>query len=78
MSDTGSVLSGLDGIVPELERLYRDVHEHPELSMQEHRTAGVAAERLGDAGYDVTTGVGGTGVVGLMHNGDGATVMLHA
>lgn len=78
MSDTGSVLSGLDGIVPELERLYRDVHEHPELSMQEHRTAGVAAERLGDAGYDVTTGVGGTGVVGLLRNGDGPTVMLRA
>ena len=39
--------------------------------MQEHRTAGKAAERLQDAGYEVTTGVGGTGVVGLLANGDG-------
>ena len=61
-----------------LEELYRDVHAHPELSMQEHRTAGMAAERLRAAGYAVTTGVGGTGVVGLSANGDGPTVMLRA
>ena len=72
------VLAGLDGILSELEDLYRDVHAHPELSMQEHRTAGRAAERLEAAGFDVTPGVGGAGVVGLLVNGDGPTVMLRA
>ena len=46
--------------------------------MQETRTAGIAAQRLRDAGYDVTTGVGKTGVVGLLRNGDGPVVMLRA
>jgi amidohydrolase len=73
-----SALAGLDGIMTELEDLYRDVHQHPELSMQEHRTADKAAERLRAAGYDVTSGVGGTGVVGMLSNGDGPTVMMRA
>ena len=42
--------------IAELEDIYRDVHEHPELSMQEHRTADKAAERLQAADYDVTRG----------------------
>ena len=46
--------------------------------MQETRTAGIAAKRLKDAGYEGTTGVGKTGVVGLLRNGDGPTVMLRA
>jgi hippurate hydrolase len=62
----------------ELEELYKDVHRHPELSMQERRTAGLAAERLRAAGFEVTTGIGGTGVVGVLRNGDGPTVMLRA
>lgn len=81
MSDTArhdSVLDGLDAITGELEDLYRDIHQHPELSMQEHRTAATAAQRLRDAGYEVTEGVGGTGVVGLLRNGEGPTVMLRA
>ncbi|MGB6007641.1 M20 family metallopeptidase [Castellaniella sp.] len=73
-----SVLTGLARIVPDLEKLYKDVHAHPELSMQEKRTAALAADRLRAAGYEVTGGVGGTGVVGLLKNGDGATVMLRA
>jgi hippurate hydrolase len=71
-------LAGLQRILPDLEALYTDVHAHPELSMQESRTAELAAERLRSAGYDVTTGVGGTGVVGLLRNGEGPTVMLRA
>ena len=63
---------------PALEKLYTDIHAHPELSMQETRTAGMAAERLRAAGYEVTSGVGKTGVVGLLRNGDGPTVMLRA
>lgn len=77
-SHASSILGPLDGLLPDLEALYKDLHAHPELSMQESRTAGIAADRLRDAGYDVTTGVGGTGVVGLLRNGDGPTVMLRA
>jgi hippurate hydrolase len=65
-------------MLPEIEALYKDVHANPELSMQETRTAGLAADRLRAAGYEVTTGVGKTGVIGLLHNGDGPTVMLRA
>lgn len=72
------VLRNLDGLLPDLEALYKDVHSHPELSMQETRTAGLAADRLRAAGYEVTTGVGKTGVVGLLRNGEGPTVMLRA
>jgi amidohydrolase len=75
-SDT--TLGNLDGLLPDLETLYKDVHSHPELSMQETRTAGVAADRLRAAGYEVTAGVGKTGVVGVLRNGDGPTVMLRA
>jgi amidohydrolase len=73
-----SVFRNLDSLLPNLEALYKDVHSHPELSMQETRTASLAADRLRAAGYDVTTGVGKTGVVGLLRNGDGPTVMLRA
>src|SRR6478752_5114545 len=72
------VLRNLDVLLPDLEALYKDVHAHPELSMQETRTAGIAAVRLREAGYDVTTAVGKTGVVGLLRNGEGPIVMLRA
>jgi amidohydrolase len=81
MSQTGepeSVLGGLEAITGSLEDLYRDIHQHPELSMQERRTAAKAAEQLKAAGYNVTEGVGSTGVVGVLRNGDGPTVMLRA
>src|SRR5689334_8227677 len=72
------VLKNLDRLIPDLEAVYKDVHSHPELSMQETRTARVAADRLRAAGFEVTTAVGKTGVVGLLENGDGPTVMLRA
>ena len=65
-------------LLPELEGVYTDIHAHPELSMQETRTARIAADRLRGAGYEVTEGIGNTGVVGLLRNGDGPTVMLRA
>jgi amidohydrolase len=71
---SGEVAEMLD----DLEGVYRDVHSHPELSMGEERTAALAAERLRAAGFEVTTGVGRTGVVGLLRNGDGPTVMVRA
>ena len=73
-----SVLENLEHLLPDLEALYRDVHAHPELSMQETRTAALAAKRLRASGYEVTSAVGKTGVVGLLRNGDGPTVMLRA
>jgi len=75
---SGSVLGGLAGILDDLETLYKDVHSHPELSMEEKRTAGIAADRLRAAGFEVTEAVGNTGVVGVLSNGDGPTVMLRA
>ncbi len=73
-----SILQHLDTLLPDLETFYKDVHAHPELSMQETRTAGLAADRLRAADFEVTTGVGNTGVVGLFRNGNGPTVMLRA
>ena len=70
--------SRIQDLLPELESVYTDIHAHPELSMQETRTARVAADRLRDAGYDVSDGIGETGVVGLLRNGEGPTVMLRA
>ena len=68
---SGDLLARLEGI-------YKDIHAHPELSMQEHRTANIAAAWLRENGYEVTEKVGGTGVVGLLRNGNGATVLLRA
>ncbi|ARP71085.1 amidohydrolase [Streptomyces pluripotens] len=64
--------------VPDLADFYRDLHRHPELSLREHRTAGKLADRLRDTGFETTEGVGGTGVVGRLRNGDGPTVLLRA
>lgn len=72
------LLSKLDGLLPELESAYKDIHAHPELSMQEHRTSEVAASHLRAAGYEVVVGIGKTGVVGLLRNGGGPTIMLRA
>lgn len=72
------VLAGFDTLAPDLVDLYRDLHAHPELSYAEHRTAGIVADRLAAAGYEVITGIGGTGVVGVLRNGAGPTVLLRA
>lgn len=61
---------------PELEDLYRDLHQHPELAFHEERTAAALAERLRTLGYEVTTGVGKTGLVAILRNGPGPVVML--
>ncbi|WP_417231701.1 amidohydrolase [Brevundimonas sp.] len=61
-----------------LATLFDDFHRHPELSGLEVRTTGIMAAQLGAIGYDVTPGVGGTGVVAVLRNGDGPTVMIRA
>lgn len=73
-----AVLANLVADLPELESVYKDIHAHPELSMQEIRTAGIASNHLSALGFETTTGVGRTGVVGILRNGDGPTVMLRA
>jgi amidohydrolase len=78
MRSADQVLASLTKLMPDLEAFYMDVHAHPELSMQETRTAGLAAEQLRACGYEVTTGLGKTGVVGVIRNGGGPTVMLRA
>src|SRR5437016_2657015 len=77
-SASDTLVAHINDLLPGLESFYTDVHAHPELSMQETRTAGLAADRLRANGFDVTTGVGKTGVVGLLDNGDGPGVMLRA
>jgi len=69
-------LEGLDGLYPELDTLYRDLHQNPELSHQEEKTAAKLAERLRKLGFEVTQKVGGHGVVAVLRNGKGPTVLL--
>jgi hippurate hydrolase len=68
----------VDAIYPQVESLYIDLHHNPELSLHEEKTAAKMADHLRSLGFDVTTGFGGTGVVGLLKNGAGPTVMVRA
>ena len=76
--DSSTLPVRLPELLPSLESIHKDIHAHPELSMQETRTAAIAADHLRGIGYEVTTGVGNTGVVGLLRNGEGPVVMLRA
>ncbi len=76
--NTDNLAPHLDRLMPSLEAVYIDLHEHPELSMQEIRTAAIAADHLRSSGCEVTERVGKTGVVGVLRNGPGPTVMLRA
>ena len=75
---SAGITADLAGLLSDLESLYKDVHPHPELSMQEKRTGDIAAQHLRASGFDVTTGIGKIGVVGVLKNGDGPTIMLRA
>lgn len=66
----------IEAVYPQAYALYVDLHQHPELSTLETETAAKIAERLRALGYGVTEHVGGTGVVAVMRNGVGKTVML--
>ena len=68
----------LDAIYPKAEFLYLDLHRNPELSLHEEQTAAKIADQLRRLAFDVTTGIGGTGVVGVLRNGAGPTVMIRA
>jgi len=73
-----AILTGILDLLPQIEGTYKDIHAHPELSMQEVRTSGIVAAQLKSAEFEVTTGLGKTGVVGVLRNGSGKTVMLRA
>lgn len=68
----------LDRNYPALDAIYKDLHTHPELGLQEVRTAGILARELRKAGFTVTEKVGTTGVVGVLRNGDGPTILVRA
>lgn len=79
---SSTIVESVNSIVDEhdarLIETFKDLHRNPELGFLEERTSGILAEALRALGYDVTTGVGKTGVVGILHNGDGPTVMYRA
>lgn len=77
-SPSTQVLAGLAETRGWQEDFYRSLHQHPELSHQEHDTAAKVAERLRGFGCEVHEGIGGTGVVGILRNGDGPAVLLRA
>ena len=60
------------------EDIYKQLHAHPELSFQETKTAALAASKLKELGYEVFEGVGQTGVIGVLRNGEGQTVLMRA
>ena len=62
----------------DLAAVYVDLHANPELGFHQTRTAALIAAQLSASGFDVTAGVGGTGVVGLLRNGEGPLVLLRA
>jgi amidohydrolase len=70
--------SQIDAIYPQIEALYKDLHRNPELSLHETKTSATIADQLRKLGFEVTTGVGGTGVVGVLKNGLGPAVMIRA
>jgi amidohydrolase len=69
-------LSGLDAAYPALDALYQDLHRNPELSRREEKTAAKLATRLRALGFEVTERVGGHGIVGVLRNGSGPTVLV--
>ncbi len=73
---TSNAASDVDNLYPGMESLYMDLHRNPELAFEEKQTAAKLAARLKELGYEVTTGVGGTGVVGVLKNGAGPVAML--
>src|SRR5438552_14409656 len=66
----------VESVYPDAHALYLDLHQNPELSTHETQTAAKLAARWRSAGYEVTDRVGGTGVVAILKNGPGATIML--
>lgn len=73
-----AVDQGIEQQMPELMELYRYLHQNPELSFQESETAAHLAGMAREMGFEVTEGVGGTGVVAVMENGPGPVLLMRA
>src|SRR5450755_3722743 len=69
-------LAGLDAAYPSLDALYRDLHQNPELSLHEEKTAAKLAAKLRALGFEVTEHVGSAGIVGILRNGSGPTLLV--
>jgi amidohydrolase len=76
LAEDSGLAHWLDARAPNYLELYRGLHQHPELSFQEQKTSELVARELQKAGYSVTTGVGGFGVVAVLQNGPGHTLLL--
>lgn len=72
------VKSAVKSDTARLVAIFKDIHQNPELGFAETRTAGIVAKELQDLGYEVQTGIGRTGVVGILKNGPGPTLMYRA
>jgi amidohydrolase len=75
---TAKVSAAVDADTPRLVAIFKDLHQHPEIAFTEVRTAGIVAKELKSLGYEVTTGIGKTGVVGVLKNGPGPTLWFRA
>lgn len=74
----GKASASIDADSARLEAIFKDLHQNPELGFMETRTAGIVAKELKALGFEVRTGIGKTGVVGILKNGTGPTVMYRA
>ncbi len=72
------ILPQVESIAEEIISIRRDIHQHPELGFEVHRTAEIVANKLNELGMDVQTGIGKTGVVGNLRCGAGPTIALRA
>ncbi len=75
-ASSNSLTAEVQSVYPQVQTLYIDLHEHPELSLHEVNTAAKLAAQLRQLGYEVTEKVGGTGVVAILRNGNGPVIML--
>ena len=75
-AQTSSLPGQVESVFPDAHALYLDLHQHPEISSHETRTAEVMAGKLKSLGYEVTEHIGGAGLVAILKNGAGPTIML--
>lgn len=75
---TTRIKAAIDADNDRLVAIFKDIHQNPELAFAEIRTSAIVAKQLADLGFEVTTGIGETGVVGIMRNGEGPVLMYRA
>ena len=78
LSSVERITAGIAASLDEFVDLRRDLHRHPELAFAETRTSAIVADRLKSWGYEVATGIAGTGVVGVLRRGEGRSLAIRA